>query len=416
MFGFRRDAQGAALLGSARLADLVQRSGVDTPAYFYDLDGVRDVAERLEAAFETQRHLVAYAVKANSAGPILRAVFSAGLGADVVSGAELELVLRAGAAPRRIVMSGVGKTDRELDSAIAADILAIQAESAEEITRIAARARALARSARVALRINPGVAIDSHAHIATGHDDAKFGVPAADVPALLAHVDGEPALVAVGLSTHIGSMQTNTLEYQAGARRVAELAVARRDAGRSLEYVNFGGGFGVDYGARPAPAPEAFVAAARAVLREARLEDHQLLVEPGRAVVAPFGVLVARVVQSKTTRARRWLVLDAGMNDLLRPALYSAHHRIEPLAHAPQAGEWRVVGPVCESSDDFGTHPIGEAVPELVAIREAGAYGFTMASEYNGRALPSEVFVSNGQVVAVHPSPGVEAWIRRRLG
>jgi len=151
------------------------------------------------------------------------------------------------------------------------------------------------------------------------------------------------------------------------------------------------------------------------VLRRAGVEDLRLVVEPGRALVAPFGILVARVVQGKVTAERRWLMLDAGMNDLLRPALYAAHHRIEPLERAPGAGKWRVVGPVCESSDDFGEHAIGDEVPKLVAIRDAGAYGFVMASEYNGRPLPAEAFVQGGKVATVIPSPGVDAWIRRRL-
>jgi diaminopimelate decarboxylase len=179
--------------------------------------------------------------------------------------------------------------------------------------------------------------------------------------------------------------------------------------------VDFGGGFGVDYGGRPCSPPEAFVAAALSVLREASLDDLTLVIEPGRALVAPFGILLTRVVQSKVTGERRWLMLDAGMNDLLRPALYAAHHRVEPLERAPERGQWRVVGPVCESSDDFGFHEIGERVPDLMLIRDAGAYGFVMASEYNGRPLPAQVFVSNGRAQAVIPSPGLDAWLSRQL-
>lgn len=416
MPGFRRDAQGAAELGSARVADLLAASSVGTPAYFYDLDAIREGARRVERAFGEQPHLVAYAVKANSAGPVLRTLFSEGIGADVVSGGELALVLAAGVRADRIVMSGVAKTDAELDRAIAEQICAIQAESAEEIGRIAARARAAKRTARVALRINPGVEVDTHAHIATGHDAAKFGVPAAELAQVFARIDAEPdALVAVGVSTHIGSMQTNPEAYRTSARRVADFVRARAEQAPGIEYANFGGGFGIDYGQRPSSPPEDFVQTALSVAKEARIEHLKILVEPGRSLVAAHGILVAKVVQQKVTSKHRWLMLDAGMNDLLRPALYQAHHRIEPIDRAPSAGDWRVVGPVCESSDDFGTHTIGEVAPELVVIRDAGAYGLVMASEYNGRALPAEVFVSDGKVAGVIASPGVDAWIARRL-
>lgn len=416
MPGFRRNAQGQALLGETVLSDLLLRPDVTTPAYVYDLDGIHDTARQIELAFGNQPHLVAYAVKANSAGSVLRTLARGGLGADVVSGGELELALGAGVPADRIVMSGVAKTDAELDYAISVGIAALQAESSEEIARITTRARSLGRLARVALRINPGVEIDSHSHIATGHDAAKFGVPAAEVPAALALIDAEPdALVAVGLSTHVGSMMAAPDPYRKAARLVCELARARLASGQSLEYVDFGGGIGVDYGTQPCAPPADFVRAALATLHEAGLGHLRLLMEPGRALVAPFGVLLSRVVQRKVTGTRRWLLLDAGMNDLLRPALYAARHRIEPLASPPGEREWRVVGPVCESSDDFGSHPLGDEVPEHVAIRDAGAYGFVMASEYNGRALPSEVFLSGGQVVSVSASPGRSAWIARRL-
>ena len=413
---FRRDAQGAAALGSARVADLLAQSAVGTPAYFYDLDAIREGARRVEAAFGAQPHLVAYAVKANSAGPVLRTLFAEGLGADVVSGGELGLVLTAGARPDRVVMSGVGKTDAEIDRAIGAGICSIQAESAEEIVRIAARARATKRRARVALRINPGVEVDTHAHIATGHDAAKFGVPVAELPQVFERIDAEgDALVAVGVSTHIGSMQASPEAYRTSARRVADLVRARAERSSGIEYANFGGGFAIDYGSRPASPPEDFVRVALAVATEARVQHLKIFVEPGRSLVAPHGIIVSRVVQSKVTARHRWLVLDAGMNDLIRPALYQAHHRIEPLDRPPSAGDWKIVGPVCESSDDFGYHPIGHEVPELVVIRDAGAYGYVLASEYNGRALPAEVFVSEGKVAGVIASPGVEAWIARRL-
>ncbi len=416
MSGFRRDAQGAACLGDTHLFELWKQSSVATPAYFYDLDGMAGTARALLDAFGGRKGLVAYAVKANTAGSVVRTLAKTGTGADVVSGAELEVALGAGIAPGRIVMSGVAKADWEIDLAVSSEIHALQLESIEEVTRVAARARALGRRARVSLRINPGVEIDSHAHIATGHDAAKFGVIRADLGQAWAALDAAAdALVAVGVSVHVGSMVSEPSAYLQAARIACDVARARLSSGRALSFLDLGGGFGIDYGDRPAAPPHAFVSAALQLLTELGLADLELVVEPGRSLVAPFGVLVASVVQSKRSASHRWVMIDAGMNDLIRPALYSARHRIEALDAPPSEPTWRVVGPVCESSDDFGLHALGETPPRAVAIRDAGAYGFVMASEYNGRPLPSEVFVSGGSVQKVSPSPGRTAWVQRRL-
>jgi len=416
MSGFRRDAQGAACFGRTTVRELLERAGLPTPVYVYDLAAIRKTATEMTAALGAQPHVLAYAVKANSAGSIVRLLAELGVGADVVSGGELELVRRAGVAPRKIVMSGVAKTDEELDRAIAEDILAIQVESAEELERVAARARAAGTRARVAIRVNPGIEIDSHAHIATGHDEAKFGVLRADVPAAFDRIDRESeSLALVGLSVHVGSMMATPEPYRNAALTITELARVRQAKTGSLEYIDFGGGIGIDYGNAPCEPPAAFAGVARAVLRDAGLSDLMLVMEPGRCLVGPYGLLVARVVGTKVTARGRFLLLDAGMNDLIRPALYGARHRVEPLDWAPGATEYRVVGPVCESADDFGSHAIGDRVPEYVVLRDAGAYSFSMASEYNGRPLPGEIFVDDGALVSVSPGPGREDWIARRL-
>ena len=416
MHGFRRNAQGQACLGEKPLSELLTESALETPAYFYDLDAIAAEARALIAGYGSARHVIAFAVKANTAGSVVRTLAAEGTGADVVSGAELEVALACGIPAEKIVMSGVAKKDSELDLAIASRVLAIQAESVEEVLRIATRARALGRQARVAFRLNPGVEIDSHAHISTGHDKAKFGIARADVGRAFEAVDaaGE-ALLAVGLSTHVGSMLGEIAPYLKSARHVCEVARARRANKPGLAYLNFGGGFGIDYGRGQAVAPAQFGAAAVALLKQEGLSELMLVAEPGRSLVGAHGVLLARVVQSKVSAANSWLMIDAGMNDLLRPALYAAKHRIEPLEWPPGPDEWRVVGPVCESSDDFGAHPIGARVPEFVVIRDAGAYGFTMASEYNGRAIASEVFVRQGAIQNVSASPGPAAWVKRRL-
>ena len=418
--GFGRSEAGIATLGGRPIPYLLEEAGVTTPAYFYDLSAIRDRIQRLEAAFGSAAHVVAYAVKANSAGSIVRTLLGAGAGIDAVSGGELELCQRLGAPARKTVLSGVAKLDREIDQAIGADILAIQAESVEELQRIDARAKALGRKARVAVRVNPAVEIDSHAHVSTGHDKAKFGILARDLGAAFEVLRGAPAVTLVGVSTHVGSMLKATAPYLESARVVCDVASEALAKGHALEYVNFGGGYGIDYGPGPLPDPSEYVAQALGYLQKRDLGRLMLVIEPGRSMVGPFGILVATVVQSKQSGTepgdeRRWLMVDAGMNDLMRPALYQAVHRIEPVHALPGGTPQRVVGPVCESTDDFGEFPLN-GQPELVVIRDAGAYGFTMASEYNGRALPAEVFVDEGRVVHVSPSPGVESWINRRLG
>jgi diaminopimelate decarboxylase len=416
MHGFRRNAQGQACFGDRPLSELLAQSGLETPAYLYDLDAIADEARALIAGYGDARHVVAYAVKANSAGSVIRTLAAEGTGADVVSAAELELAMACGIPAEKIVMSGVAKRDTELDFAISSRLLAIQAESVEEVSRIAARARALGRQARVAFRLNPGVEIESHAHISTGHDKAKFGITRDDVGRAFEAVDAaSDVLVAVGLSTHIGSMLGNVTPYLKSAQHVCDVARARRASKAGLQYLNFGGGFGIDYGTGQQAQPADFAHAAIELLNAERLSDLMLLAEPGRSMVGAHGVLLARVVQSKVSASHQWLMIDAGMNDLLRPALYGAKHRVEPLDREPSPPDWRVVGPVCESSDDFGEHPLGATAPEAVVIRDAGAYSFTMASEYNGRALAAEVFVKRGAVSGVSPSPGAAAWVRRRL-
>jgi diaminopimelate decarboxylase len=403
------------------LEDVLREHG--SPTYVYDVDGIARDAEELQGSFGAQRHHVCYAVKANSAGPIVRALAARGCGADVVSGGELLLALRCGVGAERIVYSGVGKTEDELDLAIGHGILALQVESVEEVSRIAARAKGLGKRARVSLRINPEIDPDelaTHAHIATGHDEAKFGIARADLADALAAVDAAGSSVElVGLSAHVGSQFTRTDEYLASARILFDVAREVRPV-HPLQFVDTGGGFGIDYGAGCPVRPADFVRATCTLLRERGLADLSLHVEPGRSLVAAHAVLLAQVIQRKVPRggARKWLVIDAGMNDLLRPALYQAKHRIEPLDVGPSGPgpltELRVVGPVCESSDDFGAHMLPEAPFSAVALLDAGAYGYTMASLYNGRALAAEVFLSGGRVVAADARRPMDEWALAR--
>jgi diaminopimelate decarboxylase len=420
-----RNPGGHLTLGGIRLAEIEPETG--TPAYVYDIDAIADGARALAASFDGLTHLVAYAVKANSAGPVVRALAEQGCGADVVSGAELLLALGCGISPERVVYSGVAKEDAELDQAIACGsrgIGAVQIESLEEARRIEARALAAGRTARVGIRINPAVDLRdaTHAHISTGHDTAKFGVALQDVGRAVEFVEGSSHLRLVGMATHVGSQLTSAEPYVEAARTLFGVVRGLRGYGhlRSLEFVDTGGGFGVDYTGlrRDVTQPGDFVRAVRGEQRDAGLADLALYVEPGRSLVAPHGVLLARVIQKKVTATARWLMIDAGMNDLLRPALYQAFHRIVPVdveVDRAHALDWRVVGPVCESSDDFGVHPLPPDPSGAIAILDAGAYGYAMASRYNGRQLPVEAFVRGGRIVGLTRRASAETWAQERV-
>ena len=417
--GGRGEGEGTeqSLLASAPLEALAARFG--TPLYVYDLDAIEREARELDAAFAGEPHLVAYAIKANSAGPVVRRLAAAGCGADVVSGGELEVALASGILPERILYNGVAKLDDELRRAITVSeqgIGSILMESVEEIDRVAAIARSLGRKARVGLRINPEIDdLGTHDAIATGHDEAKFGVALADVGLALDRIRKEPSLDLGGLTVHVGSQFTSTDDYRRGAAKL--FAIAREVPERSsFRFLDTGGGFGIDYGEGCDARPKDFVRAAQEEQRAAGLAGIRLVVEPGRRLVASYGVLVARVVQRKKATPLPWVFVDAGMNDLLRPALYQARHRVVALgASSRPKSAVRVAGPVCESSDDFGAFELPDDAT-LVAFLDAGAYGFTMASQYNGRALPAEVFLSRAAEPLVHGRAEVAAWVRGRVG
>lgn len=428
-----RLSTGELVLGGVVLADVSKQlsdgdgsARIGTPTYVYDLDAMAAEARELVAAFDEAPHLVAYAVKANAAGPVVRALAAEGCGADVVSGAELLLALRCGVSPARILYSGVAKRDDEIDLAIGVGdngIHSLNVESVEEIPRIAARASAQGRIARITLRINPGVKaaeLDTHSYIATGHDKAKFGVPLASLADAIAALDAASGVVQlVGITAHAGSQLTSIDAYLASARVVFDTAKSLRSR-FALEFVDSGGGFGIDYGEGPPPRPAEYIRAARAAQREAGLGDLALYCEPGRSLVGAHGVLLSKVIQRKVAPGdppRRWMMVDAGMNDLLRPALYQARHRVVPLRLTESARllPYRVVGPVCESSDDFGVHDLPEGDVAEVAFLEAGAYGYALASRYNGRALPAEVFLRNGTIAVVRARKPTTDWVDDRI-
>ena len=372
-----------------------------TPTYVYARTAMRDRARAFGAAVaplgRVARH---FAVKANPNGAVLATLAAEGFGADVVSGGELARALAAGIAPDAVVFSGVGKTAAELTAALDAGVGRINLESEEEGRLLAELARAAGRSATAALRVNPDVGGGGHAKITTGSGDTKFGVPIDGAAAVFGRLSALPGLRLDGLAVHIGSQLLDLDPFARAFARVGELLAELRGAGRAVDFVDLGGGLGVAADGR---APPSFDDYAALVARVTRGWDVVLAFEPGRCLVADAGVLLARVVRVKGGADGEFAVLDAGMNDLLRPALYDATHAVR--AVRPRAGEWlgAVVGPVCETGDLFRSAarltPL--AAGDLVVIEQAGAYGASMASTYNSRPLPAEAMVERDRWATV---------------
>ncbi len=372
---------------------------VGTPSWVLSAGTLRTRLAALQAAFAASGAHVHYAVKANDHLAVLNLVRAAGAGADVVSLGELLRARQAGIPSARIVFSGVGKTPADLEAAILADIAQINVESAEELDILAAIARRLGRTARVALRINPDVDAGTHAKITTGRADNKFGIGLGDAATLYAHAEALPGVEPVGLALHIGSQIAAMAPYRAAYARAAELVHSLRASGYQVRRLDCGGGLGIRYRDEPAGSPTAFAAAVTQAFGGLGLE---LIIEPGRWLIGPAGLLLASVVLTKSTGQRRFLVLDAAMNDLLRPSLYDAWHGIVPLSPidaAAPAAPVDVVGPVCESGDTFARdRPLPALAPQsCVAILDAGAYGSVMSSTYNARPLAAQVMVDGAR-------------------
>lgn len=378
------------------LGDIARAEG--TPVYVYSTAAIERTCGELEAAFAGYPHRLHYALKANSTLAIARLMRRLGTGVDANSVGEIEVALRAGFVPGDIVFTGVGKRPDEIERAVALDVHAINAESAGEIDRIATAARTHGTRARVALRINPDVDAGTHPYITTGVRGNKFGVPIDRAPALCRRIAGDFALNLVGLHVHVGSQILDVEPLARAAKLLVQLAGALSVAGIAIEHLDVGGGVGIAYGGGPALTAGDYAAGILPIVRPTGLH---LLLEPGRFIIAPAGVLLARVVDIKGGSSDvDIVVLDAGMTELIRPALYGAYHRIEPTLRRP-GGEHRyeIVGPLCETSDGFGDpRPLPPLeVGDVVAIRDAGGYGSAMASNYNRRPLAPEVLVEEGR-------------------
>ncbi len=371
-----------------------------TPLYVYSGDDVRRRVQMMQRALAGAEYTLCYAVKANSSLALLRLLAEMGCGFDIVSGGELERVQRAApTALSQVVFSGVGKQAWELDAALHAGILLFNVESEAELTLLSARARARGTIAAFALRVNPDVAVETHPYISTGLREHKFGLPIERAPALYQKAMQMGGLQPAGVSVHIGSQIREVAPFAEALGRVRALVETLRAEGHTMRYVDAGGGLGIEYG-RAEFRPEQSVAAyARAVLAVLDGLDVRVLLEPGRFLIAQAGVLLTRVLSTKANGAKRFVVADAGMNDLIRPALYGAHHEVLPVREdGSQTQAVDLVGPVCESGDFFARdRALAAESGDLLAVLDAGAYGMSLSSQYNSRPRAAEVLVEAGQ-------------------
>jgi diaminopimelate decarboxylase len=399
VFGFFRDGN-ALVCDGVPLEQIAADHG--TPLYVYSAESVRRSYRDLDEAFGAHPHRIHYALKANSSFAIAKLLRSVGSAVDANSIGEVELAMRAGFAPADIVFSGVGKSPDEIDRAVQLGLKAVNAESAGELERIDRAAQARGVRARVAVRVNPDIDAGTHPHISTGLHINKFGVPLEQAAALYRRMATQPGLEPVGIHVHLGSQIISTEPIQRAAAAVVKLARELRDAGIQLEHIDVGGGLGISYDGSRVPTAGEYAAAVLAIVGPSGLS---VTLEPGRYIIGAAAVLLARVVDVKPAAGgHHFAVLDAGMTELMRPALYGSFHRIEPVT--PRHGRelcYDIVGPVCESTDALGHDrrlPALE-VGDLLAILDAGAYGSAMSSNYNRRPLPPEVLVDSGKVTLI---------------
>ena len=406
-FSYRQDVVNCE---KVRLTDIASRIG--TPAYVYTSASILDAYRRFDRAFRGIPHSICYAVKANSNLSILRLLARAGSSFDIVSGGELHRLRKIGVPARRIVFSGVGKTKEEIREALKVQILLFNVESEPELDVLAEEAARLGRQASAALRVNPDVQAGGHRHIATGHHRHKFGMDWDDAKRLYLDRSRSRSISWQGTSVHIGSQVLGLAPYRRAVKRVTSFVQSLASAGVKLSYVDLGGGVGVRYVKEQ---PFQIDDYARAIAQHIRPLGCHLLLEPGRAIVGPAGVLLTRVLYIKRNRGKIFIVVDAAMNDFIRPALYSAIHPISHVVRQP-GGLIRadIVGPVCETGDCFlHDWPIEMPEPgEVLALWGAGAYGFVQSSNYNSRPRPAEVLVTKNQFRVIRRRESAEELAR----
>jgi diaminopimelate decarboxylase len=380
-----------------------------TPLYVYSAESIRRSYRDLDQAFAAYPHRIHYALKANSSFAIVALLRRLGSGVDANSIGEVDLAIRAGFGPSDIVFSGVGKSTDEIERGVALGLKAMNAESAGELERIDRAAQARGVRARVAVRVNPNIDAGTHPHVSTGLHINKFGVPLETASDLYRRMKAQPGLEPVGIHIHLGSQIVNVEPLQRAAATVVRLARELRDSGIELDHIDIGGGLGISYDGSRVPTVSEYAAALLSIVQASGLA---LVLEPGRSLVGAAGALLARVIDLKDAPGgHHFAVLDAGMTELMRPALYGSFHRIEPVTPRPdRVLSYDIVGPVCESTDAFAHDRRLTALElgDLVAILDAGAYGAAMASNYNRRSLPAEVLVDTGEAKLIRRRQSID--------
>lgn len=390
---------------------IAQRVG--TPFYLYSSNTLVNHFRAFDNAFSGMPHLICFALKANSNGAVLRLLGREGAGADIVSGGELFRAIRAGIDPKKIVYAGVGKRRDEIEYALKMGILMFNVESGEELIAIDRAAGEMHTRARIALRVNPDIDPRTHAYISTGLKENKFGISIDEALEYYRTANRLSNIDVVGVHQHIGSQITEAGPFVDAVGRITDFVGSLKEAGIEIRYINIGGGLGITYKDETPPHPRDLASAIQPLLKQSGCT---LVMEPGRAIVGNAGILVTRALYRKDTGEKRFLIVDAGMNDLIRPSLYEAYHDIrpvvEPLSHVSSVMD--VVGPICESGDFFAKDREMPDVKQgdLLAIMGAGAYGFSMASNYNSRPRPAEVMVKGTEYFVVRERESYDDLIR----
>jgi len=385
---------------------------VGTPFYLYSERTLLRHCDRIHRAFGSLEHLTCYSVKANSNLALLHILAQEGIGADVVSGGELFRALKAGFSAQRIVYSGVGKTESEIEYALREGILLFNIESIPELETVDHIAGQIGRVAPVALRINPDIDPETHPYIATGLQENKFGIPYSQAQKSFEIAAGMENLKVLGIDAHIGSQITTLAPFLDSAQRLAELVKIIRSKNINIRYIDIGGGLGIRYEDETPPEPREWAEAIAPVLAETGCK---IIFEPGRSLVGNAGILVTRVLYIKQTPRKLFVIVDAGMNDLIRPTLYGSHHQIKPVTESSSARvKVDVVGPICESGDFLAKERLMPLPKpgELLAVMSAGAYGFSMSSNYNSRPRCPEVLVSGSQFRVIRRRETYEDLVR----
>lgn len=399
---------------SAPLATIAERFG--TPAYVYSRAAIIENYQRLADGLTRVPHLICYSVKANSNLSILRLLGEAGAGFDIVSAGELARVLRAGADPSRVVFSGVGKTADEMDAGLRAGILMFNVESGGELEVLESRAKALGKTASLSIRVNPDVVAETHPYISTGQIVHKFGVPKDEAVELYRRVARSDSLRARGVTCHIGSQILEVEPFHKALDEILDVARTVRNVVPSVEYLDIGGGFGIPYQGEPPLAHQKLFDGLASRLRGT---PYRLVIEPGRSIVGDAGILLARVLYVKRNPQKNFIVVDAGMNDLMRPTLYGSYHEIVPVERrSAETLVADVVGPLCETGDFLAQdRPMPDVQPgDLLAILAAGAYGYALASNYNTRPRPAEIMVDGDRAELIRKRERVEDLMAGELG